>query len=191
MFSSIKFRNFKSLKNFTVRLKPFNVLVGPNNAEKSTVLDAFRLLSAAIRHASRRNPTIINVAGNTHSGYDIDAMTSESVRDILAEISEALKSEVLSQHISNRMRHFSSRTAKDPSTIASEAIANLDKDWANSHTKFMAIPGKRVLTELNYRLQQKFNISITPTQILRNIDIGDIAVDLRSILGSLNQFAKS
>jgi energy-coupling factor transporter ATP-binding protein EcfA2 len=71
MFLSIKFRNFKSLKNFSVRLKSFNVLVGPNNAGKSTVLDAFRLLSAAIRYASRRNPTIINVAGETHFGYDI------------------------------------------------------------------------------------------------------------------------
>src|SRR4051812_20262879 len=71
MFLSIKFRNFKSLKNFTVRLKPFNVLVGPNNAGKSTVLDAFRLLSAAIRYASRRNPTNINLAGETLFGYDI------------------------------------------------------------------------------------------------------------------------
>jgi ABC-type multidrug transport system ATPase subunit len=101
-----------------------------------------------------------------------------------------LKSEVLSQHISNRMRYFSARSAKDPSTLASEAIANLDNDWANAKTKLMAIPGKRVLTSLNHQLQQKFNISITPTQILRNIDTGDIAADLRNILGSLNQFAK-
>jgi energy-coupling factor transporter ATP-binding protein EcfA2 len=71
MFLSIKFRNFKSLKNFTVRLKQFNILVGPNNAGKSTVLDAFRLLSVAIRHASRRNPTFINVDGTTLFGYDI------------------------------------------------------------------------------------------------------------------------
>ena len=71
MFLSIRFRNFKSLKNFTVRLKSFNVLVGPNNAGKSTILDAFRLLAVAIRYASRRNPTIIRVAGDTHFGYDI------------------------------------------------------------------------------------------------------------------------
>jgi len=64
MFLSIRFRNFKSLKNFTVRLKSFNVLVGPNNAGKSTILDAFRLLAVAIRYASRRNPTIIRVAGD-------------------------------------------------------------------------------------------------------------------------------
>jgi hypothetical protein len=122
---------------------------------------------------------------------DIDAITPEIVRHLLADISESLKSEVLSQHISNRMRYFAARSAKDPSTIASEAIGNLDNDWANAKTKFMAIPGKRVLSSLNHQLQQKFNISITPTQILRNLDVSDIALDLRNILGSLNQFAKS
>jgi hypothetical protein len=54
----------------------------------------------------------------------------------------------------------------------------------------MTVPGKRVLSALNHKLQQKFKISITPTQILRNIEIGDIAIDLRAILESLNEFAK-
>ena len=121
---------------------------------------------------------------------DIDAVTPETARDLLTEISEGVKSEVLSQHISNRMRYFATRSSKDPSTIASEAIANLDRDWANAKTKFMTIPGKRVLTTLNHQLQQKFGISITSAQILRNIEIGDIAMDLRNILRSLNQFAK-
>ena len=47
MFKSVRFQNFKSLKDFTVRLQHMNVLVGPNNAGKSTVLDAFRVLMAA------------------------------------------------------------------------------------------------------------------------------------------------
>jgi predicted ATP-dependent endonuclease of OLD family len=38
MFTSAKFRNFKSLKDFTVPLKRVNILVGPNNAGKSSVL---------------------------------------------------------------------------------------------------------------------------------------------------------
>ena len=54
----------------------------------------------------------------------------------------------------------------------------------------MAIPGKRVLTTPNHQLQQKFGISITPAQILRNMETGDIPIDLRNILGRLNQFAK-
>lgn len=71
MFKSVKFRNFKSLKDYTVRLKAVNVLVGPNNAGKSTILDAFRAMAAAHRYVSRRVSTPIAVNGTTVVGYDI------------------------------------------------------------------------------------------------------------------------
>lgn len=71
MFTSAKFRNFKSLKDFTVPLKRVNILVGPNNAGKSSVLDAFRALSAAQTFASRRNPVPINIGRETVFGYEI------------------------------------------------------------------------------------------------------------------------
>jgi predicted ATPase len=71
MFTSVKFRNFKSLKDFTVRFKPTNVLVGPNNAGKSTILDAFRAMAAAHRFASRRVQSPISVKGTTVVGYEI------------------------------------------------------------------------------------------------------------------------
>jgi len=128
--------------------------------------------------------------GREFDASDVDAMTPQRARDLLAEISEAIKSEVLSQHISNRMRYFSTRSAKDPSTIAAEAIASLDNDWATAKTKFMTIPGKRVLTSLNQQLQHRFGISITPTQILRNMEVTEIPADLRNILENLNRFAK-
>jgi energy-coupling factor transporter ATP-binding protein EcfA2 len=71
MFTSVKFRNFKSLKDFTVSLKRINVLVGPNNAGKSSILDAFRVLSAAQLFASRRNPALIRLDRETIQGYEI------------------------------------------------------------------------------------------------------------------------
>src|ERR1700730_12246637 len=50
-----------------------NVLVGPNNAGKSTVLEAFRVLAAAHRFASRRNPSPLQIKGQAIVGYDIPA----------------------------------------------------------------------------------------------------------------------
>jgi predicted ATPase len=55
MFTSAKFRNFKSLKDFTVPLKRVNILVGPNNAGKSSVLDAFRALEHFPFFVNRRD----------------------------------------------------------------------------------------------------------------------------------------
>ncbi|WP_083195183.1 ATP-dependent endonuclease [Pararhodobacter sp. CCB-MM2] len=52
---SIEFFDYKTFSRFTVSAKARNILVGPNNAGKSTVLDAFRISFDALRYAGRRN----------------------------------------------------------------------------------------------------------------------------------------
>lgn len=56
--SSIILADFKKFTHFTVSCRPANVLVGPNNAGKSSVLDALRLLSDVIRYTRQSTPTI-------------------------------------------------------------------------------------------------------------------------------------
>lgn len=51
--SSLKFTNFKALRNYSVSLGETNILVGPNNSGKSTVISAFRILDVALRKAKR------------------------------------------------------------------------------------------------------------------------------------------
>lgn len=58
--SSVKFWNFKALSEFGVSLQRMNVLVGPNNCGKSTVLSAFRVLEQAMRTARSRRPTRVD-----------------------------------------------------------------------------------------------------------------------------------
>ncbi|EIJ0936075.1 ATP-binding protein [Vibrio cholerae] len=54
--SSVKFTNFKALKDYSVSFTDTNILVGPNNAGKSTIISAFRILDVALRKAKRRKP---------------------------------------------------------------------------------------------------------------------------------------
>jgi predicted ATP-binding protein involved in virulence len=76
MFRSVAFSNFKALENFSVALRRTNVLVGPNNAGKSTVLDGFRALAAALRYARRYRPIpVTGPAGKRMLGYQIPAST--------------------------------------------------------------------------------------------------------------------
>lgn len=72
-FVKIKFTNYKAFDNYTVNLKQFNLLVGPNNAGKSTVIGAFKILSEGIRKANSRKPEIIKDP-NHHEvkGYLLD-----------------------------------------------------------------------------------------------------------------------
>ena len=52
--SSVSFHNFKALSNFSLSLQSANVLVGPNNSGKSTILSSFRVLEHALRIARSR-----------------------------------------------------------------------------------------------------------------------------------------
>ena len=71
-FVRIDFSNFKAFDTFSVHLRHFNILVGPNNSGKSTILAAFRVLAAAMRKATSKKPEVIRgPQGHTH-GYRVD-----------------------------------------------------------------------------------------------------------------------
>jgi hypothetical protein len=55
---SIEFSDYKSFSRFTLSARERNVLVGPNNAGKSTALDAFRIAFDVLRFATRRTATL-------------------------------------------------------------------------------------------------------------------------------------
>lgn len=63
--TSIRFTNFKCLRNYTVSLSAVNILVGPNNAGKSTILSALRLLEVALRRAKSKNAERIRLSDGT------------------------------------------------------------------------------------------------------------------------------
>ncbi len=72
MITSIKLHNFKAFEEFSVSLQDFNVLVGPNNSGKSTILDSLRLLEGAYRVARRLSPKLIQLStGKSLYGYVI------------------------------------------------------------------------------------------------------------------------
>ncbi len=51
---SLEFRDYKSFPRFTISAQPKNILVGPNNAGKSTSLDALRIAFDALKYCKRR-----------------------------------------------------------------------------------------------------------------------------------------
>ena len=53
--TSVQFRNFKAFENYSISLDSMNILVGPNNSGKSTVIGAFRVLAMGLKRAAARN----------------------------------------------------------------------------------------------------------------------------------------
>lgn len=70
-FTSVRFHNFKAFRKYSVSLKEFNVLVGPNNAGKSTIISAFRILSEGIRKALARKSEFLELPNQSTWGYRV------------------------------------------------------------------------------------------------------------------------
>jgi energy-coupling factor transporter ATP-binding protein EcfA2 len=67
----IEFSNFKGLAQYTLTITDINILVGPNNSGKSTLIGALRTLDASIRFAGSRPPTRVYIGEVSHVGYRI------------------------------------------------------------------------------------------------------------------------
>lgn len=70
--TSVTFRNFKALQNFSLHLHDMNILVGPNNSGKSTILAGFRALEVALRRARSRNVEVVTISGRAVRGHKIN-----------------------------------------------------------------------------------------------------------------------
>ena len=71
-FVGVDFHRFKAFKSFTLDLRHFNILVGPNNAGKSTVLAAFRMLAHGMRRAESRKADFLQGPRGMAHGHSID-----------------------------------------------------------------------------------------------------------------------
>jgi energy-coupling factor transporter ATP-binding protein EcfA2 len=67
----VDFDNFKALENYSLSLEQVNIIVGPNNAGKSTVLSAFRALDTTLRAIRSRAPTRIYFDDVSRIGYRV------------------------------------------------------------------------------------------------------------------------
>ncbi|MFG6429778.1 ATP-dependent nuclease [Roseateles sp. LYH14W] len=70
--TSVKFSHYKAFSSYTIHLQEFNVLVGPNNSGKSTVVGAFRILNEGIRKAKAKSPERVEVDGLITQGYKLN-----------------------------------------------------------------------------------------------------------------------
>ena len=71
-FVRVDFYRFKAFRSFSINLRHFNILVGPNNSGKSTILTAFRILAVALRRAGSRTPEMLRGPQGKTLGYKIN-----------------------------------------------------------------------------------------------------------------------
>ena len=92
--TSIEFKQYKALGNFSVRLGPRNVLVGPNNCGKSTIIGALRVLAEGLRTARSKSPERVVLGESIKHGYRIPkesiAISTENVHTDYKDIDSSV-----------------------------------------------------------------------------------------------------
>ena len=83
-FTSIKFTNFKALHNYSISLSELNVMVGPNNSGKSTIVSSLRILDVALKKANRLRAEIVPLPnGGQGNGHRIpEAQISVALENV-------------------------------------------------------------------------------------------------------------
>ena len=69
--SSVRFDGYKAFRSFSLSLQRMNVLVGPNNSGKSTIIRAFRILEVALRQANAKKAEMMQINDQNYIGYRI------------------------------------------------------------------------------------------------------------------------
>ncbi|WP_454849724.1 ATP-dependent nuclease [Rhizobium binxianense] len=96
MFKKVELWNFRKYERFSITCRERNILVGPNNAGKSSILDALRLFADVQRFASRRIPFLksyadIGVCATYDATNSIFSVTIENIcRNYSSEYAEII-----------------------------------------------------------------------------------------------------
>lgn len=65
----VQLSNFKAFRQFSISFNEMNILVGPNNSGKSTLLGAFRVLAAGLRRANAKSAEMVPGPDGPTLGY--------------------------------------------------------------------------------------------------------------------------
>jgi energy-coupling factor transporter ATP-binding protein EcfA2 len=87
--TSVSFKNYKALRNYSISLQSVNILVGPNNSGKSTILSAFRILEYGIRLANSKSADRISANNAWYYGHKLpESNMPSSLENVHSDYSE-------------------------------------------------------------------------------------------------------
>jgi recombinational DNA repair ATPase RecF len=89
-YKKIEVKNFKKFDRYSVTCGGLNILTGPNNAGKSTILDALRIASDVLKFASYRKPAPISCNGDIVFGFETQTQWTESIELAGSEFAQNL-----------------------------------------------------------------------------------------------------
>jgi predicted ATP-dependent endonuclease of OLD family len=178
-------RDYRSDSEVEVELREIRTFSSYAHIHSKKELENFALVPAAIERAIVKRLA----EQNRRTGQEL--VFAESAVDLLASITNDMKHDVLAQYL-KKQHPFSKATNKalDDTTITSGILATFEERWKNLEQRLDLAPGKRVLANLNTRLQESYGLSITINLIIEVMKESEIPQEMKELVASLNDFAR-
>lgn len=143
--TSIMLSDFKKFTHYTVSCRSANVLVGPNNAGKSSVLDALRVLADVLRYSRQQRPEL-RAQGD-------DGVCATYV----------LPDRSLSIPVANTVRNYGNDYARLEYRVSngSKLVVQLHPD--HGCYAYLAVEGNPPRTSMAFRAALNINVIVVPT----------------------------
>ncbi len=164
-FTSVEFHNFKAFRHFSVALDHMNILVGPNNSGKSTVISAFRILETALRRARARNPVRLSNLSDEPLGY---ALSEESLPISMENAAHDYQD--VEAQISFRLSNSNRLTLRFPSGRQMYLVADTTKGRPQTTVDF----------------KKAFPISLMTVLPLGPLEYNEVRVELKTVQDCLS-----
>lgn len=122
----------------------------------------------------------------------IESTLVESMIDVLENLTSIMKSRVQAQYLSKQHPFLKNKDPSvDDTTLNQKILEEFESIWINMDSRIKLVPGKELLTNLNSWLQDKYSISITPTQVISAMKKDEVPEEIRRLLEKLELFRKS
>ncbi len=149
-------------------------------------IENFLLCVPAIDRAASRRVADHAKRGETAKKY------SDSAAEILEAFTRSIKTRVLSRYLADRKQFERKRgSGLSEATINEASVDEFDKLWEDAGNRLRIVPGKEALSAVNKRLQEVYQVSVTPTSIIECMLKEEIPAEMVELVDKVAKFAKS
>lgn len=167
MLKSIEVKNFKAFSEFSLKLRRINVLVGPNNSGKSSILAVLKLLAQTIHSNDEEVPLLLNGTFADFGTYKDLVYKNHRGKPIQITFSADLSDQRFPHHkdvkttLSYKYRLAQREIVLDNVRLSSSADELVAMKYSTTTSRHIveSIFGRAVPSELKSTLSREFRMS--------------------------------
>ena len=112
--------------------------------------------------------------------------------DLLNDFAEQKRTYITSQFIASRQRfERENKTGLYDETITEAELERLNQAWEKQQHRLDLLPGKDALSYVNGKLQERFQVSLTPLAIIDAMRISEVPQEMKDLVEELQSFAST